>query len=344
MARARLLSQWPGFAPYVKRHQVRSGSTQEDVQAFVAADPESLTAAVLATAWVLQNPRSPLSVTATMGNAIHRVCGGLTALPPAERYQGAIAAVDYLATLFRDPAREPHPTPAPAPAPEPQAIQPGTDGTPETSPGDETARQPAVVPATTDSSLFGNGVASSHANVPAPFEVGESATDRETPAIPAGCAKMTSTRWMAPERSDAGAYARITKDAQGITRAVLASLQFRRSAPACPLPGMLSGDLDEGSLDKLALREEHPAIFERREVAALPDVAIAILVDESGSMGCGSAGRPRFQSARLVCTALVEAFSRLRGLNLMVFGHTQWRTGEVQMLDILPRIGGIRPS
>jgi nitric oxide reductase activation protein len=75
--------------------------------------------------------------------------------------------------------------------------------------------------------------------------------------------------------------------------------------------------LDDGSLDKLALREQQPAVFERKEITAIPDVAIGILVDESGSMG-----GLQEQQARLVCIGLYEAFRKLRGLKLMVLGYT----------------------
>lgn len=117
-------------------------------------------------------------------------------------------------------------------------------------------------------------------------------------------------------------YIDLVRASKPITNAILSSLRFRATSPTWPVHGLRSGDLDSGSFDKLVLKEQSPTIFERNDSAIIPDVSIAILIDESGSMSGGTGVVPKFVDARLVAVAMREAFTKLKGINLMVYGHT----------------------
>jgi hypothetical protein len=212
-------------------------------------------------------------------------------------------------------------------------------------------------PNVTDKSLFGGGVGSnfSDSELPQPMKLSEDTTKLEHCEAPPGCPKLRDGRYEViddkpliiphldnrPEyewaqcRDPRGSYRNIVKEVRVLTESIVRSIGFRRDSPAFPLHGLMSGDLDEGSLDKIASRESHPAVFERTEVCAMPSVAIALLVDLSGSMSSvgRTGGTPRYVSAQQVCTAMFEAFKRLKGLNLLVCGHNTSGAGEYRVYE-----------
>lgn len=93
------------------------------------------------------------------------------------------------------------------------------------------------------------------------------------------------------------------------------ALCFQGTKRTGEVHGLLSGDLDEGSLHKLRYDCEH--IWSQKQIARLPDVAVGILVDQSGSM-CGE----KIRQAREMCVLLAEAVRKIEGMHLHVYGHT----------------------
>ena len=88
--------------------------------------------------------------------------------------------------------------------------------------------------------------------------------------------------------------------------------------------GLRSGDLDEGSLHKLNYDSEH--IWTKKFVSKLPDVAVGILVDQSGSMH-GS----KIKDARTLCIILAEALKQITGVRLYIYGHTANEVGSTDL-------------
>jgi hypothetical protein len=101
----------------------------------------------------------------------------------------------------------------------------------------------------------------------------------------------------------------------GIER-VRNALQFQSNKRSGEVHGLLSGDLDEGSLHKLRYDSEH--IWSQKTLTKLPDVAVGILVDQSGSMGSGG----KITQAREMCIILAEAVKQVSGVHLHIYGHT----------------------
>lgn len=102
---------------------------------------------------------------------------------------------------------------------------------------------------------------------------------------------------------------------RGAIERVKNALQFQSAKRTGEIHGTLSGDLDEGSLHKLRYDSEH--IWSQKTVAKLPDVAVGILVDQSGSMSGG-----KIEEAREMCIVLAEALKRIEGMHLHIYGHT----------------------
>lgn len=95
--------------------------------------------------------------------------------------------------------------------------------------------------------------------------------------------------------------------------------------------GLRSGDLDEGNLHKLKYDCEH--IWSQKVTAKLPDVAVAILVDQSGSM-CGE----KIAEARELCIVMAEALRKIGGVRLYVYGHTANMVSLPQPKNVAARL------
>jgi len=103
------------------------------------------------------------------------------------------------------------------------------------------------------------------------------------------------------------------------------ALRFQGDKRVGEIHGLLSGDLDEGSLHKLRYDSEH--IWSQKTLTRLPDVAVGILVDQSGSMSCGS----KIANAREMCVVLAEAVKQIEGVHLHIYGHTANQNGASDM-------------
>jgi Cobalamin biosynthesis protein CobT VWA domain len=111
----------------------------------------------------------------------------------------------------------------------------------------------------------------------------------------------------------------VVKDVRRIYRGsieqVRNALQFQNGKRTEETYGLRSGELDEGGLHKLSYDCDH--IWAQKTVSKLPDVAVGILVDQSGSMSGGKIDR-----ARTMCIILAEALKKINGVRLYVYGHT----------------------
>jgi len=107
----------------------------------------------------------------------------------------------------------------------------------------------------------------------------------------------------------------VRKQHRGSIERVRSALQFQSGKRTAENFGLRSGDLDEGSLHKLGYDCDH--IWSQKTISKLPDVAVGILVDQSGSMS----GK-KIANARTMCIILAEALKKIAGVRLYVYGHT----------------------
>jgi hypothetical protein len=122
-----------------------------------------------------------------------------------------------------------------------------------------------------------------------------------------------------PRPHDYVAGARATQDALMRNKSSIQNIQnalvFQSGKRSVEEYGMISGDLDEGSLHKLGYESEH--VWSRKTMMRLPDVAVGLLIDQSGSM----TGR-KIDAAREMCIVLAAALQRIKGVRLYIYGHT----------------------
>jgi uncharacterized protein with von Willebrand factor type A (vWA) domain len=135
---------------------------------------------------------------------------------------------------------------------------------------------------------------------------------------------------------------RVRIEHRGSIERVRNALQFQSGKRTAETFGLLSGDLDEGSLHKLSYDCDH--IWAQKTVSRLPDVAVGILVDQSGSMSGAKIDR-----ARQMCIILAEALKKIAGVRLYVYGHTANTMGADLLIyehytptnSDITRLGGI---
>lgn len=110
-------------------------------------------------------------------------------------------------------------------------------------------------------------------------------------------------------------------------RALKGRLKLRNEEHAHYERGLRRGVLDEGSLHKLGFHKlgyDDPTLFEKKEIISKPNVAIGLLVDESGSMMFGDrkSGTRHIDRARDTAIVIAEALKSIEGADFCVFGHT----------------------
>ncbi len=190
-------------------------------------------------------------------------------------------------------------------------------------------------PEVVDSSLFGNKVDAGMAKpekLPPPSKLAEE-WDGSKVAMNDGLSAPNGFCTHRLFETDNTTYKGACVRLQSYIKAISEALRFRNNDPTNYVRGVHSGDLDEGSLDKLVFNEDQPAIWERRELHGQPKVAVGILLDESGSMGrtltkADQPGARKMWEARSVAIILAEALSKLRGVSTMILGHTTHESGN----------------
>ena len=127
------------------------------------------------------------------------------------------------------------------------------------------------------------------------------------------------------------AYNRIVADQKGEIKAVVNSLLFMNNHPESHIHGMLNGSLDPGSLHKLAITDmDEPRVFEQVENVTGKKIAVSLLIDRSGSMGTG-----RMDEANCAAIILVEALSKIDGIDLNVHSHTTSDTEDGDIKKVI---------
>jgi len=125
----------------------------------------------------------------------------------------------------------------------------------------------------------------------------------------------TATESSARSRHCVDVVKRVRDQHRGSIERVKNALQFQSGKRTVETFGMRSGDLDEGSLHKLSYDCDN--IWAQKTLSRLPDVAVGILVDQSGSMS-----GTKIDQARQMCIILAEALKKIAGVRLYVYGHT----------------------
>lgn len=213
-------------------------------------------------------------------------------------------------------------------AKEPEGADKSGSGKDGASGSEDDAKPEGPAPEVTDGSLFGEEIQTKRVKpdfLPPSQEVNAEGDPSGEISMPEGLCKHHSTTVFLIEESNGTWFNTEARAMASQVRAIQNALRFRNNDLTLFNRGCTSGDLDEGSLDKLSLNEQHPAIWERRELAGQPKVAVGILLDESGSM----MGNNKLVEAQRVCVAMAAALGSIRGVSTMLLGHSgDGRPGE----------------
>lgn len=117
---------------------------------------------------------------------------------------------------------------------------------------------------------------------------------------------------------------KVIQQNQGAIRNIQNALMFQAGKRSVEEFGLRSGDLDDGGLHKLSYDSEN--IWSKKTLTRLPDVAVGLLIDQSGSMS-----GPKIVAARDLCISMAEALKRIAGVRLYIYGHTANQQGQTDM-------------
>ena len=169
---------------------------------------------------------------------------------------------------------------------------------PEEVPGDD--KPEGGLPGMTDSSVIGTSLVKSNTadcNTPSDQKMDGEDKPSSRPEVPSSISEDPKFRVKKRVSNDPmktkTKYDKERSLVRGMIEGISKALMFRADVQATPLHGLKSGDLDEGSLADLALREEQPRVWQRDEIQTVHDVAVYLLMDESGSMGGAWQGERR---------------------------------------------------
>lgn len=127
---------------------------------------------------------------------------------------------------------------------------------------------------------------------------------------------------------DLGRYRRLLVPLRHLISSLKNRLKLRNEELHYREHGLKKGDIDEGSIYKLAFSKlglNDPGIFEGKEIAGKPEMAFILLIDESGSMGGG-----RIRMARDLGIVLGETLKNIEGCRLAILGHTAQGSGHTK--------------
>ena len=111
-------------------------------------------------------------------------------------------------------------------------------------------------------------------------------------------------------------YNRAVRRRASQIRQIQQALAFITNGMEWISPGQTSGDIDPGSLH-LAVSGATDRVFERKDQPKGCDMAVGLLIDQSGSMM-----GPRIRKARETAIVLAEALDPMPGIALSIYGHT----------------------
>lgn len=114
---------------------------------------------------------------------------------------------------------------------------------------------------------------------------------------------------------DKAQFNAVLKKHSSAIRSIRNSLSFRNNSMKMPSYGHRSGDIDENALFKIKMDDDR--IMLRSDTISEKNIAVCLLVDESGSMD-----GERVRNARDVAITLASALGGVSGIVTSVYGHT----------------------
>lgn len=283
-ARKELMVNWQGFLPYLIRHSDMTSPDKKLLELDMEAYPSGLQAITNVLAWNITHPENPIEPRSEWLDAIEDAEELLEVVHKDERLMTARSITETMAKTFKGPDTE----------------RGRVDGV-------------------GDSSLFGGVVPSEQEGRNLSGRIDIRKFNGQYVQFPDGVADLLGPTVVEVHKGlNHYLYKAIADRYASAIKSIVNALRFRSNDQTYYSYGHKSGDLDSGALHKLTLSEEDPAIWERKDVIGLPKLAIGLLMDESGSMREGT----KQEDTTTVAIIMTEAFRQLRGIDIMVLGHS----------------------
>ena len=315
IARNEVVQDWVGLSPYFIRMSESSSDTKKQIEGLLAKEDVAAEPIIAGLAWNLFHDGNPVQIPEKYRDGVHAFAERVKdPIPANERFDACVDIAKAIYKLY------------------PSMNPPSGGGKGEGKSGNGTDK----IPSPLDDDLFGGKVKNEKSKKAANMEIRE----EEYGGTP-------NPNFERPDYSEMGTfvpnyeihkfksspsrmseYISLTRELHKEIDMVRKSLSFRNTERAIFDHGMLSGDLDEGSLYKIAC--DDPRLWERKEVVGEADVSIMILIDQSGSMsGSDDAGKKmKTDLAREVATAIYEGARGIRGVHICVLGYDSQKHGH----------------
>lgn len=356
IARRAVSDKWPGFDSYFDAHRNHCSSVEgKDIDTMLEADKAngvkggiSRRTAMVAAAYNTLNPRdAKLMSDSRMRKAMNLIADLALEGEKRDRFNKSVNIADFINRSFDKEEEE-----------EDQEKQPDEDssstpegGKPDGGNGDKSDEDKSEdkddgkedskedgdgegddpfgdLPAQADSTLFGEQMDEVTGDEELPRSVDELTLPDVSTREGGPMFIRTYGYAKAEVKKRAGEYRKMVNESKGEIKAVINSLLFMNNHPESHIHGMRHGSLDPGSLHKLAIDTDNPTVFEQVENITGKRIAVSLLVDRSGSMCStstrdkhGSSESTRQQDANRVAMILIEALSKIDGIELNVHTH-----------------------
>lgn len=309
IARNVVIQDWVGLAPYFIRMAESSSDTKKRIEQMLGMEDVAAEPIIAGLAWNLFHDGNPVQIPEKYRDGIRAFAERVKdPIPAKERFSACVDIATAIYKLY------------------PSMSPPNGGGGKGSGNGS--------MPSPLDDDLFGGKVTNEKSKKSANIEIRE----EDYGGTP-------NPHFERPDYSEMGSfvpryqihkfnnteskmaeYISLTRELQKEIDMVKKSLSFRNTERAIYDHGMLSGDLDEGSLYKIAC--DDPRLWERREIVGEADVSIMLLIDQSGSMSGGSGKKMKTDLAREVAVAIYEGARGIRGVHICVLGFDSQRQGH----------------
>ena len=329
IARSKIIEDWAGFGPYVAADAERSTASKQEVQDYIDATSETeptTEAASLAIAWNLLNASDPITIPDCYDECIEAAVEMMEdEIAPEDRFQSCVELSDRIAKIIKKKREEGSEGEGEDnESSEGESNDDGSEGESEASSSSGEGDSKGGTPKVCDSSLLGDTV-ENKTDAELSEQEGNGGEDdaEDGGSISAEApenmcdlgAKFDMVKFtIRPEYVTS--YNRIVNEHRTEIRSIRSSLQFRSNVAKMVSYGHRSGDIDENSLFKIRMDDDR--VMTKTDMISSKKIAICLLVDESGSMGCGN----RVEDARNTAIIINESLRGMDGMSVSIYGHS----------------------
>jgi len=348
VAKNEVLKDWTGFRPYFDCYEERTLSTKENVQEYVDFCEPSAEVATLAWAWNIQHQEDKLTLPEIYETAIEAANKYLDteATQHHGRYDECKEAVKILYEMIIPP-----PSPPPPDSDESdndvdkkennkenEAKQEENNKENKAEPEKKDPQNIPAKPKVVDNQNFGGSIEDQYNIEIENVNINDNKDDDDPtnnysyynpPDKNSVELQGVSVARLSPTDVGIIKYNELVKELKPQIEAVKKVLNFRNAVCKIDEHGAPEGDLDGGSLHKFATGTD--TIWTTTTETYKPELAVCLLIDQSGSMGYTY----KYQEAQKVAIILTEALKSIRGVSLTVLGYTGGDNKSGQTLSLI---------